>query len=292
MTSSSSHHLRSAVSACAQPTHSYINPSCFGASLGSGSHDSGGCYKKFISSDKNFESPFSTKLSITKKPNLNGLDCSFTNRKIKSVTGSGSRGSSFNIGVGGGGFPGKVQTTGEKLKNVNNIDCIGKKIAHEINNTVLNGLPKNLKLANGLLSKHKQNGNVLDNNNKRLITCLNEIDASRNKLINITRPNFNKKLVDNLNNNNSNNNNNNYNSNDHHKTNSDNINNNNNNNSVNDVDSYKNRNNNIRTYKKIEECSKCEPMHLDEEDRGNDKVDILKWQPKHTLTRRTAQISR
>lgn len=284
MTSSSSHHLRSAVSACAQPTHSYINPSCFGASLGSGSHDSGGCYKKFISSDKNFESPFSTKLNITKKPNLNGNDCSFTNRKNKSGI---SNRNAFNCG-----YPGKLQSS-DKLKNVNNIDCIGKKIVHEINNTVLNGLPKNLKLANGLLSKHKQNGNVLDNNNKRLITCLNEIEASRNKLINITRPNFNKKLVDNLNNN-SNSNNNNYNSNDHHKTNSDNINNNNNNNSINDVDSYKNSNNNniIRPYKKIEECSKCEPMHLDEEDRGKDKVDFLKWQPKHTLTRRTAQISR
>lgn len=285
MTSSSSHHLRSAVSACAQPTHSYINPSCFGASLGSGSHDSGGCYKKFISnSDKSIESPFSTKLSITKKPNLNGNDCSFTNRKSKGI----SNRNAFNCGFPGG----KLQNNNnDKLKNVNNIDCIGKKIVHEINNTVLNGLPKNLKLANGLLSKHKQNGNVLDNNNKKFINYLSEIEASRNKLINITRPNFNKKLVDNLNNNCNinNNNNNNNNSHDHHKTNSDNV----NNNSVNDVDSYKNsNNNNIRTYKKVEECSKCEPMHLDEEDRGNDKVDILKWQPKHTLTRRTAQISR
>lgn len=275
MTPSSSHHLRSAVSACAQPTHSYLNSSCFGTSLEPGSHDSGGCYKKFISSEKSsVDSPFLTKLNITKKPNPNGNDCSFTcknkNKNINNRNG-------FNHNC----FPGN-KIHNEKLKNVN-IECIGKKIANELNNAVLNGLPKNLKLTNGILSgKHnRQNGAILDNS-KKFIDYLNEIETSRDKLINITRPNLNnKKLINNnvinLNNNNLN-----------HKNNSDNV----NNNSIDEVDTSGNDGNSIRHCKKIEECSKCESMHLDEEGRGNEKVDIFKWQPKHTLTRRTAQISR
>lgn len=277
LTSASSHRLRSAVSACAQPTHSYFSSSYLGTSFQCASHNSGGCIKKFHCFGKNGETSFLDKLNVTKKvKSSNDSPTSCKRHKI------GSKNClSHYCGL-------RIQQK-SKQYNVKEVENLSGTETRTI-------YPTQFMIRKELLSKLTLNKNVTDS--KRLenyldSTSVNEGDNKKCKKVIINgkiSPNIDKKnrsndrCISSINRSPS------------AKT---------LNYCTNKCSKVKNKNNKKNSdgflfgknvdsnEERSDECYSFGVRDEENLEEGrNEKQEISKWQPKHVVTRRTAQIVR
>ncbi|KAK6636604.1 hypothetical protein RUM43_010266 [Polyplax serrata] len=322
LTSASSHRLRSAVSACAQSTHSYFTSSSYlGTRIQYGSHNSGGCIRKFHSFGKGGESRFFDKLNGTKKPDGNNETSVACKRRKLGDKSCLNHYCGFRIRPSAGK---KKKTKEKNIRNGNEIENLSGTEFQGACDPGQFALKRNLipKLTlNGTGAESKRLGQYLsgnqlnESNDKR---CENLIATSGNNkitLFNGKRNKCNGRCIardDSSSNNNNNNKSSNSTSGGNDGTNV--IVDRNPNSkllhySSNKRGKVKTKNNkkncvvSIFATKKvaanedriIDQCYKCDVRGYDVlelEDFRNENQEISKWLPKHVVTRRTAQIVR